>query len=307
MSRQLDTEKALKLYQEGQDRLGLRAKTAAYMTVMSTRPSAIMCDPEGFTRDFHAQITDLRGQSKTLAIAFYQLLRLIWTGRVLDDGYGTRWSSGDLWDRLHEGAGLEKPQRGGVPAEVDEGPAPWAHKDPFSREDIKESITKPVVEKIKKVQREPQRKNPDSDVLSLESLDELDDLLESIATGVQGDAQKAVSDGGREAVVDATRLDPRALRWMRVPEAGACGFCLMVASRGAVYASARSGGGIKGGEFHPHCRCEVAPIFSNKYDDPDAVKEAKRLWEESGATSVQDFNRYIEEERKGEEHDSGSH
>ncbi|MEU3690540.1 hypothetical protein [Streptomyces narbonensis] len=300
MSRQLDTEKALKLYQEGQDRLGLRAKTAAYMTVMSTRPSAIMRDPEKFTREFHDQISDLRGQSRSLAIAFYQLLRLIWTGRVVDDGYGTRWSKGDLWDKLHEGAGLDRPQRGGVPAEVDEGLTPWAQGDHFSRDELKDRITGPAVEKIKQAQKEPQRQDQDSDVLTLEDLDELDDLLENIATGVQGEAQKAVSDGGREAIVGATQLDPRALRWMRVPEAGACGFCVMVASRGAVYASANSAGGIKGGEFHPNCRCEVVPIFSNKYEDPDAVREAKQRWKASGATSVQEFNRYIDKIKKGE-------
>lgn len=300
MSRQLDTEKALKLYQEGQDRLGLHAKTSAYLMVMQTRPSKIMQDPEKFTREFHAEISDLRGRSKSLAVAFYQLLRLIWTGRVLDDGYGTRWSRGDLWDKLHEGAGLEKPQRGGVPAETDSGPSPWAGRDDFPRHEVRDTITKPVIEKIKKAQRETQRKDPDSDVLTLEALDELDDLLGNIATGVEGTAQKHTNDGGREAIVNAALLDPRALRWMRVPNPGACGFCIMTSSRGAVYASAQTGGGIQGGEFHPNCRCETVPIFSNQYEDPDAVKEAKRLWEKSKATSVQEFARYVEKQRKGE-------
>ncbi|MEW1546870.1 hypothetical protein [Streptomyces tsukubensis] len=301
MSRQLDTEKALDLYRQGQERLGVHAKTVAYMSVMSTRPSEIMRDPERFTRELHAQLADLRGRSRSLAVALYQLLRLIWTGRVLDDGYGTRWSRGDLWDQLYEGAGLEKPQRGGVPAEVDNDPGPWTGGDDFDRDTTRDLVTIVVTEKIKQAQRDPQRKSADADALTLESLDELDGLLEEIATSVQGPVQKLIADGGREAIVTSAQQDRRALRWMRVPSSGtACGFCLMVASRGAVYASEKSGGGIKGGEFHPNCQCVTAPIFSNKYQDPDAVKQAKKLWKDSKAASVQDFNRYIDTLRKGE-------
>ncbi|MEU9603702.1 hypothetical protein [Streptomyces sp. NPDC048057] len=301
MSRQLDTEKALDLYRQGQERLGLHAKTAAYTAVMSTKPSEIMRDPNLFTRELHAQLSDLRGRSRSLAVALYQLLRLIWTGRILDDGYGTRWSRGDLWDRLHEGAGLERPQRGGVPAEVDSDPAPWTQTAPFDRDDTRSQVTDAVIEKVKKAQRRPQRKSADADVLTLEALDELDGLLEEIANTVRGHAQKLVADGGRETIVTAAQQDRRALRWMRVPEADACGFCLMVASRGAVYASKKSGGGIKGGEFHLNCQCDTAPIFSNRYEYPDAVKRARTLWKDSKATSAADFSTYIDQIRKGEE------
>ncbi|MFF3555334.1 VG15 protein [Streptomyces tsukubensis] len=301
MSRQLDTERALDLYRQGQERLGTHAKTVTYMAVMSTRPSDIMRDPEKFTRELHTQLADLRGRSRSLAVALYQLLRLIWTGRVLDDGYGTRWSRGDLWDQLYEGAGLEKPQRGGVPAEVDNATAPWAGGDDFDRDTTRELVTTVVVEKIKQAQRRPQRKSADAEALTLESLDELDGLLEEIAVSVQGPAQKLIADGGRETIVTSAQRDRRALRWMRVPSGTACGFCLMVASRGAVYASEKSGGGIKGAEFHPNCQCTVVPIFSNRYEDPDMVKEAKRLWKASKASSLRDFSRFIDTLRKGEE------
>lgn len=48
------------------------------------------------------------------------------------------------------------------------------------------------------------------------------------------------------------------VRWARVPMGGeACGFCLMLASRGFAYRTARSAG--EGGHWHRGCRCKVIP------------------------------------------------
>ncbi len=44
--------------------------------------------------------------------------------------------------------------------------------------------------------------------------------------------------------------------WRRVPEAGACDFCLMLATRGAVYRTAQTAG--DGNDYHRHCRCDAA-------------------------------------------------
>jgi len=43
-------------------------------------------------------------------------------------------------------------------------------------------------------------------------------------------------------------------RWRRVPEPGACDFCLMLATRGAVYASQETAG--KDNDYHAHCHCD---------------------------------------------------
>ncbi|MBV7302926.1 EndoU domain-containing protein [Corynebacterium sp. TAE3-ERU2] len=51
------------------------------------------------------------------------------------------------------------------------------------------------------------------------------------------------------------------MMFARVPEPGACDFCLMLASRGAVY-SADTAGMTEASRFHDHCRCiamEVGP------------------------------------------------
>lgn len=43
--------------------------------------------------------------------------------------------------------------------------------------------------------------------------------------------------------------------WRRVPEAGACSFCLMLATRGAVYRTARTAG--EANSYHRFCRCDA--------------------------------------------------
>lgn len=82
--------------------------------------------------------------------------------------------------------------------------------------------------------------------------------------------------------------------FQRIPKPGCCGFCGMLASRGAVYDSEESaskvvgrgvpvgkgrgkgvkgrGGGIKargsreaGQSFHDHCKCKTVPVFADNY------------------------------------------
>lgn len=58
------------------------------------------------------------------------------------------------------------------------------------------------------------------------------------------------------------------VRWARVPSASACDFCMMLATRGAVYLSRESAAG-KGG-YHSSCRC--LPVPSTEYRPTAAVK-----------------------------------
>jgi len=77
---------------------------------------------------------------------------------------------------------------------------------------------------------------------------------------------------GRDTVMDAAHKDKAA--YARVPEPGACKFCLMLASRGFVYSKATAGGAKK---FHGKCRCNAVPVWDEtrarvEYGyDPDAL------------------------------------
>lgn len=67
-------------------------------------------------------------------------------------------------------------------------------------------------------------------------------------------------------IANVGRDRDKGARFARVP-AGAetCTFCLMLASRGAVYHTRKTAGEFK--HFHRHCDCKVVPGFE---DDPDA-------------------------------------
>jgi len=102
------------------------------------------------------------------------------------------------------------------------------------------------------------------------------------STGV---AQGLALDAGSDTILNAVRQDPKARGWARIPEPGACPFCLMLAIRGAVYKAETSA------DFRAHhvqangtggeCRCHVEPNFSTHYEPTAQVREAQQLWETS--------------------------
>lgn len=80
---------------------------------------------------------------------------------------------------------------------------------------------------------------------------------------------------------NAARDRKRGVRFARIPTgAETCTFCLMLASRGAVYHSRKTAGEFR--HFHRRCDCKVVPGFRT---DPDAElvegvrpKELRDLW-----------------------------
>lgn len=79
----------------------------------------------------------------------------------------------------------------------------------------------------------------------------------------RNDALRALN----ETIIENVGRDrKRGVRFARVPTGlETCTFCLMLASRGAVYHTRESAGVFR--HFHRHCDCKVVPGFE---DDPDA-------------------------------------
>lgn len=99
----------------------------------------------------------------------------------------------------------------------------------------------------------------------------------------QGGLQRLIADMGRQTVTGSTLSDPGARGWMR-QTAGGCGFCQMIASRGAVYSEATVNFGS-----HRNCRCvavpawggvpnPVAPYTPTERDVTDADRRRTRAW-----------------------------
>jgi hypothetical protein len=82
---------------------------------------------------------------------------------------------------------------------------------------------------------------------------------------------------GRDTVMQAAHAENAA--YARVPEPGACKFCLMLASRGFVYSKSTAGDSKK---FHGKCRCNAMPVWDEtrarvEYGyDPDALYDQYR-------------------------------
>lgn len=81
-----------------------------------------------------------------------------------------------------------------------------------------------------------------------------------------GATQRLVLQAGRSTIIDAATSDPVRTGFARIPAGPTCRFCTMVASRGFVYATARSAG--QSNEWHNDCDCVVI-AGTSKRDLPE--------------------------------------
>jgi hypothetical protein len=100
--------------------------------------------------------------------------------------------------------------------------------------------------------------------------------IKSARTLLDGAVDQMVLGVGRDTIVDNVHRDRDARGWARVPEAGCCAFCAMLATRGAVYKNEQTA------DFQAHDgdRCHVEPIFT-AYEPSAQVREWQALWSSS--------------------------
>lgn len=134
------------------------------------------------------------------------------------------------------------------------------------------------------------------------------DVLSMLA----GFSQKMISNAGRDTISSTAMGDPVRVGYARVPRAGCCAFCGLLASRGAVYNSAESAGGVtgrgvdasvtsgkRGGQgkgvkargtrelqasYHDMCRCAVVPVFPGA--DNAYVEYTTKFFDEKYAEAI---------------------
>lgn len=80
---------------------------------------------------------------------------------------------------------------------------------------------------------------------------------------------------GRDTIIQAAHEDGAA--YARVPEPGACKFCLMLASRGFVYSKDSVGQSRK---FHGKCRCNTMPAWDETRARVEYGYDPDRLYEQ---------------------------
>lgn len=87
-------------------------------------------------------------------------------------------------------------------------------------------------------------------------------------------ADGAARQVGRDTVMHNNRRDPSNPRFARVPVGKTCSWCLMLASRGAVYRSAASAGDA--GQYHGgKCDCQPVPSWDHGKDLPPSYDEGE--------------------------------
>lgn len=122
-------------------------------------------------------------------------------------------------------------------------------------------------------------------------------VIEQAQANVSAALEKAVDDVDRNQIIAATESDRQARVWAREAQPGACWFCSMMATRGAIYTSAEAAGkadpddgqmptGLdkQGKEFvnryHDHCKCRVVPVFG-QYEPSAHTREWQALWDKT--------------------------
>jgi hypothetical protein len=116
------------------------------------------------------------------------------------------------------------------------------------------------------------------------------DALAQVQDHLATAAGRMATETGARTITENVGRDRAAQGYARIPEGGACSFCLMLATRGPVYKHDRAGG--RGDSFaasnakftgpgtikvHNHCDCHPEPVF-NAYEAPARVRAADALY-----------------------------
>lgn len=135
-------------------------------------------------------------------------------------------------------------------------------------------------------------------------------ITDEAAESVAAELSDKIADAGRRQTEAAIKADPAVQHFARIAKPGACWFCMMLATRGAVYASEANAGSIDASEnldpdargainrFHTNCRCTVVGV-TGKWDLPEHVQKALDLYNdvaenERGKNKAKAFRRAYE-------------
>ena len=117
---------------------------------------------------------------------------------------------------------------------------------------------------------------------------ELPGHVKNAQTLVKGVAQKMVVDTGRNTLIEAIQADTKARGWAREARPGACHFCALLSTRGAVYRSEETASF----EAHDHCHCVPVPVFSAHYEPPAYVRQWNQIYTDHASGQPNPINAF---------------
>jgi hypothetical protein len=261
----------------------------------ATSPSAVLKDPDKYFEEWFKIVDEARQQAWDVGQAYYRLDTAIWTGTTPDDGTGEVLTLKKLWIYFLKRVGTKKFRSSLPDSEISLTDSVWDDYGPdYSRRNAAATYYTRAVHRLKKFESASRLKNfvdPD------EYLKELDKVMDSVTTDMARESQRLAHNGGRDAVLQgAQNTKGHRVGYMRVPRGlYTCGFCIMLASRGAVYNTKASAGfqGV-GREYHAGCDCEVRAFYEGQ-TLPSVNKQAEEAWKDfsrSGGGSASAFNKW---------------
>ncbi|HEX3307208.1 MAG TPA: ADP-ribosyltransferase, partial [Streptosporangiaceae bacterium] len=106
-----------------------------------------------------------------------------------------------------------------------------------------------------------------------------EEATRAMATQMAGVADEAVRNGDRDVITQSARFGRGVVGWRRRLSGKSCGFCAMLASRGAVYVNRKAATVAKDGmAYHPHCHCWAEPLYTRQQEPPQ-VRQLQRQWQ----------------------------
>ncbi|WP_424889174.1 hypothetical protein [Streptomyces sp. XH2] len=298
MATSADALRATALYRRAQERIAaeVAADLTTWLVGVSAQDVRTSAGPLG--REYRARVARGRRKSYALAVAFYRLLRALETGTVVNLP-GTATAEGPTLEGLRRefnraaGAQAGTASRGGHLL-VDD--SPWAGYDERTEQRRAEgAFHREVTARLDKARGAAERRGRLDDP---EFEKELAEVMTTARQEAARTGSQIAEDGGREALAEAVRGDPKALGYYRETDADPCAWCAMLASRGAVYKSAATAGLSDGQRYHPDCHCQPRPIFSRTHTLPEANQRYMRLWAEKSkdGLTLAEWRRELEKE-----------
>jgi hypothetical protein len=105
--------------------------------------------------------------------------------------------------------------------------------------------------------------------------DSLTTAMAKALLATAGATTRLIADAGRGTIRENVLSDEQAEAWRRITDGHPCGFCAMLAGRGAVYKSETTAGRGAHDPYHDHCLCTVAPQFVQKLVRADRKNGSK--------------------------------
>lgn len=298
MSKQTDSDKAAELFSSALAEISSETihKVLGYFSTVD--PTALLKTPDKYFDEWFDQVDEARQNAWAIGQAYYRLDTAIWTGTTPDNGSGEVLTLKQLWKMFLKLVGVGKFKSSLPDSDIELDDPVWDDYDSdYSRRNAAATYYTRAVRRLKKFE-DAHRKELDAE----DYLDRFEKLMKSVGNDMARESQRLAHNGGRDAVQQGASSTKRyRVGYMRVPRGTyTCGFCIMLASRGAVYAT-KGAAGFKGvgREYHPGCDCEVRALYEGQ-EEPKVVKEAQAIWKGYSKThsgSASDFVKWWKDKR----------